>query len=150
MKKSIQQLQFVIDNYKSQLESLDEYKWTYKPNPAKWSRKEILGHLIDSAQNNIRRFIVAQYEDVPKIVYAQDAWVAASGYQNYSTKDIVALWMLLNSHICKVLQNIPPGAEDKLCDTNEIHSIKWIAEDYNKHLLHHLHRILELEPVAYP
>jgi hypothetical protein len=150
MKKSIHQLQAIIDNYGNQLESLHEDEWVYKPGPSKWSKKEILGHLIDSAQNNIRRFIVAQYEDIPKIVYAQDVWVAASGYQSYSTKDLVALWMLLNRHICKVLQNIPPGVEDKLCNANEIHSIKWIAEDYNKHLLHHLHRILELEPVAYP
>ena len=150
MKKSIQQLQFVIDNYKSQLESLDEDEWVYKPDPAKWSKKEILGHLIDSAQNNIRRFIVAQYEDIPKIVYAQDTWVAASDYQSYLTKDLITLWLLLNRHISKVLQIIPRGVEDKLCDANEIHSIKWIAEDYNKHLLHHLHQILDLEPVAYP
>jgi hypothetical protein len=150
MKKSIQQLRSIIDNYRNQLESLHEDEWAYKPNPAKWSRKEILGHLIDSAQNNIRRFIVPQYEDVPKIVYAQDTWVAASNYQSYLTNDLITLWLLLNRHICMVLQNIPAGMEERLCDANEIHSIKWIAEDYNKHLLHHLHQILNLEPVAYP
>ena len=150
MEKSIQQLQSIIDNYSGQLDSLHEDEWIHKPNPAKWSRKEVLGHLIDSAQNNIRRFIVAQYEDKPKIVYAQDNWVAAANYQNYVTKDLVDLWMLLNKHICMVLKNIPEGAEERLSETSEPHSIKWLAADYNKHLLHHLHQVLDLEPVAYP
>ena len=150
MKKSIQQLQSIIDGYADKLHGLYEDKWMYKPNPAKWSRKEVLGHLIDSAQNNIRRFIVARYEDKPKIVYAQDNWVAAVNYQNYLTHDLVTLWILLNKHICMVLKRIPEGAEERLSDTGEVHSIKWLAEDYNKHLLHHLHQILDMEPVTYP
>ena len=150
MEKSIQQLQSIIANYAKQMDSLSENKWIDKPNPAKWSRKEVLGHLVDSAQNNIRRFIIAQYEENPKIVYAQDNWVVAANYQNYTTNDLIALWVLLNKHICMVLINIPEGVEEKLCDTGEVHSIKWLAEDYNKHLLHHLHQVLDLEPVAYP
>ena len=150
MEKSIQQLQSIIASYGKQLDSLSENKRIYKPNRAKWSRKEVLGHLIDSAQNNIRRFIVAQYEDKPKIVYAQDNWVAAANYQNYTTNDLVALWILLNKHICMVLKSISKGVEERLCDTGEVHSIKWLAEDYNKHLLYHLHQVLDMEPVAYP
>src|SRR5665647_3327096 len=124
MEQTIQQLQSIIDNYSIQLKSVHEDEWEYKPNPAKWGKKEILGHLIDSAQNNIRRFIVAQYEDNPKITYAQDTWVAAANYQNYVTKDLIGLWVLLNKHICMILQNIPPGAEERLAETSEVHSIK--------------------------
>ena len=150
MEKSIQQLESIIAGYKDQLNSLNEEQWMYRPGPAKWSRKEVLGHLIDSAQNNIRRFIVAQYEDRPKIAYAQDNWVAAAHYQNYATPDLVALWLLLNRHVCMVLKNIPEGVAERLCDTGELHSIRWLAEDYNKHLLHHLHQVLSLEPVPCP
>jgi len=150
MENTIQQLQSIIDNYTPQLESLHEDVWSAKPNPSKWSKKEILGHLIDSAQNNIRRFIVAQYEDKPKIVYAQDTWVAASNYQNYVTKNLVDLWILINKHICMILKNIPAGVEEILSETSEPHSIEWLAADYNKHLLHHLHQVLDLAPVAYP
>ena len=150
MKESIQQLQTIINNYAGQLNSLHEDEWTNKPNPLKWSKKEVLGHLIDSAQNNIRRFIVAQYQDNPKIVYAQDNWVAAANYQNYVTKDLVDLWILLNKHICMILKNIPEGVDERLSETGGPHSIKWLAADYNKHLLHHLHQVLDLEPVAYP
>jgi len=149
MEKTIQQLQSIIEGYSEQLYSLQEDVWVHKPNPSKWSKKEVLGHLIDSAQNNIRRFIVAQYEDNPKIVYAQDNWVAAANYQNYITRDLIDLWTLLNKHICMVLKNIPSGAEERLSETEETHSIKWLAADYNKHLLHHLHQVLDLEPVAY-
>lgn len=150
MEKTIQQLRLIIDSYSIQLLSIHEDKWSHKPNPVKWSKKEILGHLIDSAQNNIRRFIVAQYEDNPKIEYAQDIWVAAANYQNYVTKDLVDFWILINKHICMILKNIPAGVEERLSETNESHFIKWLAADYNKHLLHHLHQVLDLEAVAYP
>ena len=150
MEETIQQLESIIDKYAPQLQSIHEDVWSAKPNPAKWSKKEILGHLIDSAQNNIRRFIVAQYEDNPKITYAQDNWVAAANYQNYVIQDLVDLWILTNKHICMILKNIPAGVEERLSETNESHSIKWLAADYNKHLLHHLHQALDLETVAYP
>lgn len=150
MENSIQQLQSIIENYAGHLQKLTEDEWSYKPNPAKWSKKEVLGHLIDSAQNNIRRFIVAQYDDKPKIVYAQDNWVAAANYQNYITADLINLWVLLNKHICIVLENIPKDVYENLCDAGKIHSIEWLAEDYNKHVLHHLHQLLNMEPVAYP
>ncbi len=150
MEKSIQQLQSIIGNYAVHLNSLIEDEWMHKPNPSKWSKKEVLGHLIDSAQNNIRRFVVAQYNDKPKIIYAQDTWVAAANYQNYLTSDLISLWVLLNNHICMVLKNVPKGVEENLCDVGELCSIKWLAEDYNKHLLHHLHQVLNMEPVSYP
>ena len=150
MEKVIEQLQSVINDYSDELKGLYEDEWMYKPNTAKWSRKEILGHLIDSAQNNMRRFVVAQYEDKPRITYAQDSWVAAADYQNYFTPALVDLWVLLNKHICVILKKMPEGAGERLCETRELHSIQWLAEDYNKHLLHHLHQILNLEPVAYP
>lgn len=150
MEKSIQQLQSIIANYAVHLNGLTEDEWIHKPNPAKWSKKEVLGHLIDSAQNNIRRFLVAQYDDKPKIIYVQDTWVAAANYQNYSTNDLLSLWILLNRHICIVLENVPEGVEERLCDVGEMRSIKLLAEDYNKHLLHHLHQLLNMEPVAYP
>ena len=114
MEQTIQQLQSIIDNYSIQLKSVHEDEWSRKSNPAKWSKKEILGHLIDSPQNNIRRFIVAQYEDNPKIVYAQDTWVVASNYQNYVTKDLVDLWILLNKHICICLLYTSPSPRDGL------------------------------------
>ncbi|MEP7229881.1 MAG: DinB family protein [Ginsengibacter sp.] len=150
MEKSIQTLKSILANYPDSLNNLTEKQWMYKSNPAKWSKKEVLGHLIDSTQNNIRRFVVAQYDDKLKITYVQDFWVAAANYQNYFTPDLISLWILLNKHLCIVLKNIPGDSGETLCNVGEIRTIVWLAQDYCKHLLHHLHQILDMEPVAYP
>ncbi len=122
---------------------------SYKPSPGKWSKKEIIGHLIDSAQNNIRRFIVAQYEDIPHIIYNQDQWVALSDYQHRDDHELVELWYFLNKQLCAILKHISPSAVLRKCKTEELHTLEWLAMDYIKHLRHHLHQVLGLEPVAY-
>jgi hypothetical protein len=116
-----------------------------KPSAAKWSKKEILGHLIDSCQNNIRRMIVARYDDTPNIVYHQDFWVDAAGYQNYSKDDVVELWYLLNKHFIHILNHLPEDDRTDLCDIGkgspEVRTLEWIATDYLRHLQHHLQQI---------
>ena len=74
----------------------------------------------------------------------------AADYQNYPVEDLIALWILLNKHIVILWKNLPASAENNEVQTQEVHTIKWLAEDYNKHLLHHLHKILKLEEVPYP
>jgi DinB superfamily len=144
------QLESIIDQHLPTLQVIPEDEFALKPSPVKWSKKEILGHLIDSAQNNIRRFIVAQYEDEPKIVYNQEQWVVINTYQQWNTGEIIRLWYSLNKQVCQIWKNMPPGMYQRNCLTQSRHSIEWLAEDYVKHLLHHLHVILMLEPVAYP
>ncbi len=152
MKQTIENLGEIVSTFTPKLYLIDEKIFAAKPRPEKWSRKEILGHLVDSAQTNTRRFVVGQYEDVPKIVYKQDDWVAIAGYQNYPTKDLIEFWALSNKHICMILAHTSAEAAQRKCATNdpEHHTIEWLAEDYVKHLLHHLHQVLDLEPVAYP
>jgi hypothetical protein len=147
------QLKNIIENYTPQLRTLTEESFSLKPAPGKWSKKEELGHLVDSAHNNLRRFIVAQHEINPKITYEQDAWVAALVYQKQYSTQIIDLWALLNTQIYFALSNIPAEVFLRLCNTGktqpQLHTIQWLAGDYVKHLLHHLHHILELESVAY-
>jgi len=57
-----------IEEYLPKLRLLTDEESSIKPLPNKWSKKEVIGHLIDSAQNNIRRFIVTQYESNPLII----------------------------------------------------------------------------------
>jgi hypothetical protein len=151
MQPAIQNLEKIIHNYARRLAAVPDAVYAAKPRPDKWSKKEILGHLVDSAQNNIRRFIVAQYEDNPTIGYAQDAWVACSNYQGYPIEDLVALWTLLNRHAVIILKQMSPEAAQRMCSMGgEPQSLEWVAADYCNHLLHHLHQILDLEPIAYP
>jgi len=144
------ELEAVIDQHIASLRAMLKDKMEYKPSPAKWSKKEIVGHMVDSAQNNIRRFIVAQYEENPTIVYKQDNWVAISGYQNYDLANLVNLWYLLNKHIVTILKQMSPDTMQRSCQTESSHTLDWLAQDYLKHLRHHLHQVLDREAVAYP
>jgi hypothetical protein len=144
------ELEAVVDQHLAALLVIPKDKMAYKPSPSKWSKKEILGHMVDSAQNNIRRFIVAQYEKDPVIVYNQDKWVAIAGYQDHDLINLINLWHLLNKQIAAILKNTSPEMSQRNCQTESLHTIKWLAQDYVKHLRHHLHQVLELEPVNYP
>ena len=151
MQPIILNLEKFIHVYAPRLAAVPEAVYSDKPLAEKWSKKEILGHLVDSAQNNIRRFIVAQVEDGPTIGYAQDAWVVCSNYQSYPIGDLVTLWTLLNRHMVIILKQMSPAAAQRMCSMGgQPQSLEWVAADYCNHLLHHLHQILDLEPIAYP
>jgi hypothetical protein len=149
MQDTINELERIIRDFPESLRKADLARFEEKPSPQGWSKKEILGHLVDSAQNNIRRFIVSQYENAPAIGYAQDNWVAASSYQHWEMEDLVNLWTLLNKQVCAILSN--PGFDPhRLCNTGELREAGWLATDYIKHLLHHVHQVLDLEDRPYP
>jgi DinB superfamily len=150
MKKISAQLKEILDRSMGPLQEIPEEEFAFKLSPEKWSKKEIIGHLIDSAQANIRRFVVSQYEDNPTIQYNQDQWVKIVAYQQWDAIDIIRLWSLLNVQICFILDNTDDQTAKRISTTDTSHTIEWLAEDYNKHLLHHLHVVLNLEPVAYP
>ena len=144
------QIQNYIELHLEKLNSIPETEFAHKPMPNKWSKKEILGHIIDSAMSNIRRFVVAQYENEPHIVYNQDKWVAISDYQNYKSSELIQLFYLIHKHLCNILKNTPAEMMQRKCRTEDVHTLEWLAEDYLKHLKHHLNQVLELEPVPYP
>jgi hypothetical protein len=147
MEATVSELNTIIKDYSLKISAISEQEFSAKPSPNKWSKKEVLGHLIDSGQNNLRRFICGQYEtSPPKIIYEQDHWVNANAYQKMNTKEVMAMWILINSRIAAVLERMPTSAYAKECDTGKnsvsLHSLEWLAEDYVKHLKHHLNQII--------
>ncbi|MGQ0827780.1 MAG: hypothetical protein ACT4ON_05245 [Bacteroidota bacterium] len=76
----LNRLQHLCDTIPGLLSKIPENDFTNKPRPGKWSKKEILGHLIDSATNNHQRFVRAQFENIPQISYDQNNWNACSRY----------------------------------------------------------------------
>jgi len=148
-----QQLQKIIADYSEKLSRLSEEDFSYRSAPGKWSRKEELGHIIDSAHNNLRRLVVSQYENQPGIVYDQNFWVKAFNYHHQPAQQLVMLWKLLNIQFVEVLKTMPEKDFQLLCNTGkdkaELHSLQWLAEDYVRHLLHHLHHLLGLEEIPY-
>jgi hypothetical protein len=143
MTQAINDLNAIIDEYSAKIEAIPDHEFSAKPLAHKWSKKEVLGHLIDSAQNNLRRFICGQYEQKPsKIVYDQDFWVISNGYQHMAKGDVINLWKLINQRIAAVLANMPKDNYSKMSETSEPRSLEWLATDYVKHLKHHMNQIL--------
>src|SRR3954468_23205447 len=118
------ELKEMISGYYVQLNSMNEAELSFKPNAARWSKKEILGHLIDSAQNNLRRFIVSQYEQKPSIIYSQNDWVRINNYQNMDTRLLVELWFLQNQQICHLIESIGDEQLEKKCSTDTEHTLE--------------------------
>jgi hypothetical protein len=147
MKQTIHDLTEIVKEYSLKIGAIPEKEFSLKTSPDRWSKKEVLGHLIDSAQNNLRRFICGQYESAPqKIVYSQNDWVAMNAYQQSDSQEIILLWALLNKRIAAILQQMPTAAYTRLSDTGknsvETHTLEFLAEDYVKHLKHHLNQII--------
>ena len=147
MKATVNELNKIVNEYSLRISTISDQEFSVKPLPNKWRKKEVLGHLIDSAQNNLRRFVCGQYESTPpKIVYDQDYWVKANNYQQTNGTEVIAMWKLINNQIAAILETMPSSSYPKECDTGKnsvtLHSLEWLADDYVKHLKHHLNQII--------
>ena len=90
----------------------------------KWSPKEIVGHLIDSASNNHQRFVRAQFtDDLVFAGYEQEGWVRAQNYQGENWTDLVQLWRLYNQHILHLMALVPEETRMKLRHKHNLHQI---------------------------
>lgn len=150
MKNTAQELQSIVTQYVSRLQKFSETEFSEKLHENKWSKKEVLGHLVDSAHNNLRRFICSQYEAAPPhIIYDQNFWVIINDYQSMNKDEVIILWKLMNERICAVCNSTAENNYQASSDTGrageELHSIEWLAEDYVKHLKHHLNHIFPKE-----
>lgn len=145
MKKLAEEIRQTVLDSASVIRAMSLMEFDHKPSPAQWSKKEILGHLVDSAQNNLQRFVRGQYEDTPKIIYFQDEWVKLQQYKDYDKEELIQLWVSLNLHLCRTLSVMDPANYDKPCDTGkpgtELHTLSFLADDYLKHMRHHLEQI---------
>ena len=116
-----------------------------RPSPGKWSKKEILGHLLDSASNNHQRFVRATLDG--KLVfpgYEQERLVDLQQFKEMDWGFVVDFWASYNRFLAHVLTCLPAKAAKVTCaiGKNKPASLGWIAEDYVSHLKHHLNQIL--------
>jgi DinB family protein len=110
----------------------------------RWSKKEILGHLIDSAGNNHQRFVRAQLGGPLEFPgYQQTEWVAAQSYRTESWADLVNLWLFFNRHLLHVWRRVPEAALATPCiiGTNAPLTLEQVMTGYVDHLEHHLKQI---------
>jgi len=141
---AINRLEYLCDTIPSLLAEIDETAFSTRPAPDKWSRKEIIGHLIDSAANNHQRFVRGQFENVPKIVYDQDKWNEYSFHQKMDSHQLIAFWTIYNKQLAALLRHIPNKNWKRECETNEgnKYTLEFLCMDYIEHLEHHLRQIV--------
>ncbi|BCY29101.1 DinB family protein [Flavobacterium okayamense] len=141
-----------IKNFESALQNIAQNNslilvddFELKISTTKWSKKEILGHLIDSAINNIQRFTEIQYFEKPYVIrkYQQDELVQFNNYQNKNSDDLINLWLQLNSHILYLINNQTKEtlSYQIILPNGEMSNFKFLIEDYLDHLFYHLKQI---------
>jgi len=139
------ELSGVVSESLGRLHALSEEEVMRDRGEGKWVKKEILGHLIDSASNNHERFVRAQMTE--RLVwpgYDQDRWVSLQKHRERPWTELVELWEQLNRHIAHVMANVPAdrlGTKCVIGDGDAV-TLEWLMSDYVRHLRHHLHHIL--------
>ena len=141
------QLHSAIDEGLQFFAGVDETRTAKRPDPAKWCAREVLGHLIDSACNNHRRFVLGQSSDLRKFDgYQQNEWVERQHYDRVPWRDLVVLWTSYNRHLAHVIGCAPGEALSHTAespDGNRV-TLGFIMEDYVTHLRHHLGQLRTL------
>ncbi len=156
MQDFLEDFRTTIDVAAKQLLKISPEKSQVPRAQGKWSPKEIIGHLIDSASNNHQRFVRAQFtDDLIFAGYEQEGWVRVQNYQRESWPDLVQLWRLYNQHILHLISLVPEETRTKLRYQHNLHQIasdtlsetepvtlEWFMRDYVDHLKKHLKQIL--------
>ena len=131
----------IVEREGTRLAAMGEPAVSRRPSAQKWCPKEILGHLVDSAQNNAQRFVRAQL--AAELVfpgYEQARWVAVQDYAGADWKALVVLWTALNAHIAHVVERIPPEKLSTPCriGDGQAQPLESVIRGYITHVEHHL------------
>ena len=109
-----------------------------------WTRKQVLGHLLDSATNNRQRFVRAATEgSFAGPNYAQEPWVAAHGYAGQSWETLLRWWDVEHEILAAVVDQIPEERLEASCvlDADAPVTLRFLIEDYVQHQRWHLNQI---------
>lgn len=139
------ELQRVLATTPARLSAINEADASAPRIQAKWSPKQILGHLIDSAANNHHRFVRAQIEKSLEMPgYTQNEWVATQSYHTRSWSDLVILWTAYNRHMLHLIVTAPAEHLNIPCKVAGDLSgpLEFLMIDYVAHMEHHLNQIL--------
>ncbi|HXX64834.1 MAG TPA: DinB family protein [Bacteroidota bacterium] len=139
-----QQLSQTIEAARVRLLSIPDAEAGAKPYADKWSLKETLGHLIDSAANNHQRIVRMQERaDIGLFEYEQMHWVNSQHYQQEAWPQVVELWYRYNAHLAFIIDRVDPRSLGNTCDIGYAKpaTLTFVIEDYLRHLNHHLDQI---------
>lgn len=156
MKDALADFRGTVETYATRLLALADADASMRRGGSEgWSAKEIVGHLIDSAANNHRRFVLAQLkDDLVFEGYAQEDWVRVQRYDAAPWSQLVELWRAYNLHLAHVMSSTPEETLSRaraahsldriawqLVDADQTTTLAYLMRDYVGHLKHHLRQI---------
>lgn len=139
MKEIAKEISKSVKNHYEKYHALDDKLASINLSDDKWSLKEIIGHLIDSASNNHQRFVRLQNENVLTFpVYHYD-WIKTEKFNKAKFIDLISLYKYFNILLAHLIENVD---ESKLAniwkrEDKEL-TLKEIMTDYLRHLKDHI------------
>jgi hypothetical protein len=145
MREIANELGRVVDEAACDLRQIFEDEASKPILPGGWSRKQVIGHLIDSASNNHQRFVRAALDggvDFPD--YDQVGWVRIGASQNAPWPMLLDVWSAMNRLLSHVLAYLPEKAAGAPCRIGEGEPVplRTLVDQYLNHMRHHLDQIL--------
>src|ERR1700691_3259870 len=131
----------LVEAAEPRLREISETESTQPVLAGGWSRKQVIGHLIDSASNNHQRFVRAALQtslDFPG--YDQGGSVRVQAVQDADWRLLVVLWAAYNRYLAHVIARLPAAKLETVCRIGSRDSVtlEFLAKDYLTHLGHHL------------
>ncbi len=136
---AIEQLTEYLRSFPATIVKLSPTELDYRRNADAWSKKEIVGHLIDSATVNLTRFVVGQSEENPTIKYDQNAWCKNNYYAEADIKQLLNHWLSTNTQLLFIWQQLTQAVLNRKVNDQ---TLAFLADDYVVHLTHHLQQII--------
>ena len=146
MQPPVEALRHLLETVPAELAELSDATAAVKPSPEKWSPKQELGHLLDSAANNHQRIVRTLLEDQPAMPgYEQQRWVQAHAYQKRDWRELVDTWTALNRQLLMVAARVADSDWTRTCTVagSVPVTLTYVLQDYIGHMFNHLTHIKE-------
>lgn len=139
-------LEKILKEAPKKLKKITEKEASERLLIGKWSKKEVIGHLVDSASNNHQRFVRMQIDNnlqLPK--YKQNEWVEVQHYNQRKWVDVIELWHIYNLHLLHILRSMNSFKLSNVADFHEQGTLRlqFIIDDYVDHIEHHLKQVID-------
>lgn len=143
MRPTLSHWQELVTHAATAMANISESEFNFKSGPDQWSKKEILGHLIDSATHNHQRWVRAQFETSPDIRYQQNLWVQHACHAQMPGTTLLQTWHSYNQYLLTLVPLIPEKyLIHQVYQSDTPCTLEASIKDYVSHLEHHLRQIL--------